>query len=35
MAVKGAICRRDNACLIFDDTVLDERKAFHIELVRR
>ena len=35
MAVKDTIRRSENACLIFDDTVLDKRHAFHIELVRR
>ena len=35
MAVKDTIRRSENACLIFDDTVLDKRHAFSIELVRR
>jgi len=34
-AVRDAIRRSENACLIFDDTVLDKRHSFHIELVRR
>ena len=35
MAVKDTIRYTENACLIFDDTVLDKRHAFSIELVRR
>ena len=34
-AVRDAIRRSENACLIFDDTVLDKRHSFKIELVRR
>jgi len=33
--VGDAIVRSENACLIFDDTVLDKRHSFKIELVRR
>jgi hypothetical protein len=33
--VRDAIRRSENACLIFDDTVLDKRHSFKIELVRR
>jgi SRSO17 transposase len=35
LAVRDAIRRSENACLIFDDTVLDKRHSFKIELVRR
>jgi hypothetical protein len=35
LAVRDAIRRSENACLIFDDTVLDKRHSFNIELVRR
>jgi len=35
LAVKGDIHYSENACLIFDDTVLDKRHSFKIELVRR
>ena len=35
LAVKDTIRHTENACLIFDDTVLDKRHSFHIELVRR
>ena len=35
LAVKGDIHYGENACLIFDDTVLDKRHSFKIELVRR
>jgi hypothetical protein len=34
LAVKGEIRYSENACLIFDDTVLDKRHSFKIELVR-
>ena len=34
-AVKDTIRYSPNACLIFDDTVLDKRHSFKIELVRR
>ena len=34
-AVRDAIHHGENACLIFDDTVLDKRHSFKIELVRR
>jgi hypothetical protein len=34
-AVKDSIRYTQNACLIFDDTVLDKRHSFKIELVRR
>jgi len=34
-AVRAIIRRSANACLIFDDTVLDKRHSFKIELVRR
>jgi hypothetical protein len=34
LAVKKAICCSQKACLIFDDTLLDKRQAFKIELVR-
>ena len=34
-AVRNLIRRTGNACLIFDDTVLDKRHSFKIELVRR
>ena len=34
-AVRDAIHHSENACLIFDDTVLDKRHSFKIELVRR
>jgi hypothetical protein len=33
--IGDAIVRSENACLIFDDTVLDKRHSFKIELVRR
>lgn len=35
LAVKDAIRHSQNACLIFDDSVLDKRHSFKIELVRR
>ena len=35
LAVKDSIQYSENACLIFDDTVLDKRLSFKIELVRR
>ena len=35
LAVRSAIHYSENACIIFDDTVLDKRHSFHIELVRR
>ena len=35
LAVKDAIHYSQNACLIFDDSVLDKRHSFKIELVRR
>jgi hypothetical protein len=34
-AVRDTIRRSENACLIFDDTVLDKRHSFKIDLVRR
>jgi hypothetical protein len=34
-AVKDSIRYTQNACLIFDDTVLDKRHSFKMELVRR
>jgi hypothetical protein len=35
LAVSQLLRRSGNACLIFDDTVLDKRHSFNIELVRR
>lgn len=35
LAVKDSIRYSQNACLIFDDSVLDKRHSFKIELVRR
>ena len=35
LAIGDAVRRSENACLIFDDTVLDKRHSFKIELVRR
>ncbi len=34
-SISPLVCRSDNACLIFDDTVLDKRHSSKIELVRR
>jgi hypothetical protein len=34
-SVSHLVRRSENACLIFDDTVLDKRHSFKIELVRR
>jgi hypothetical protein len=33
--VRGQVVRSENGCLAFDDTVLDHRSSFRIELVRR
>jgi hypothetical protein len=35
LGVKDGVRQSENACLIFDDTVLDKRHSFKMELVRR